>query len=214
MSNITYSSRDEKAAAYKKIGGESKATIETLLSRTSFDKSKITSFYSTYFSGISLKDITAKELLEISKNPSVKAIYYDQVVPNPGSDVIVEDVVGRNTKAAMAQTTTCATTNAGGSADGSSSSAWVWVIDTGIDSDHPDLNVITDTRYAKSFLAGSSSFEDCNGHGTHVAGIAAAKNNTLGMVGVSAGAPVVAIRVFGCSGGATTSSILSVINHV
>jgi len=62
------------------------------------------------------------------------------------------------------------------------------------------------------FVGGSAN--DCNGHGTHVAGIAAAVNNGVGVVGVSAGASVVPVRVFGCSGGSSTATILSGINHV
>ena len=58
------------------------------------------------------------------------------------------------------------------------------------------------------------SANDCNGHGTHVAGIAAAISNSTGIVGISAGAAVVPVRVFGCSGGSATSTIVAGINHV
>jgi subtilisin family serine protease len=64
-----------------------------------------------------------------------------------------------------------------------------WVIDTGIDLDHPDLNV--DVRRSESFVTwggpNSASPNDENGHGTHVAGTIAAINNSIGVIGVAAG---------------------------
>jgi len=67
-----------------------------------------------------------------------------------------------------------------------------WILDSGIDLDHPDLNV--DVNNSASFIA-SESADDQDGHGTHVAGIIAAKNNSIGVVGVAAGATVVAVKV-------------------
>ena len=61
-----------------------------------------------------------------------------------------------------------------------------WIIDTGIDFDHPDLTV--DVAKSKSFISGVSSADDENGHGTHVAGIIGAKNNTIGVLGIASGA--------------------------
>ena len=87
-----------------------------------------------------------------------------------------------------------------------------WVIDTGVDSDHPDLNV--DTDLWKSFLIGNTSPEDESGHGTHVAGTIAALDNTIGVIGVAAGAKVIAVRVFAATGGSATSIIIAGMNYV
>ncbi|HKC37825.1 MAG TPA: S8 family serine peptidase, partial [Chitinophagaceae bacterium] len=54
-----------------------------------------------------------------------------------------------------------------------------WIIDSGIDFDHPDLTV--DQSRSRSFVDGETSANDQNGHGTHVAGIIGAKNNTIGV---------------------------------
>jgi Subtilase family/Peptidase inhibitor I9 len=111
------------------------------------------------------------------------------------------------------QVTPCAITNAGGFDVGDAKTTYIWIMDTGIDTDHPDLNVITDPNYAKSFVNGQT-IEDIHGHGTHVAGIAAAKNNGIGTVGVSAGAKVVPIKVLADSGLGSSISIINGLNHI
>ncbi|SIQ97794.1 S8 family serine peptidase [Pontibacter lucknowensis] len=88
----------------------------------------------------------------------------------------------------------------------------VWVIDSGIDTDHPDLNV--DFQRSTSLIYGDASIEDGFGHGTYVSGIIAAKNNGTGMVGVAANANVVALRVFDNTGYGTVSRAISAVNYV
>nr|WP_293837408.1 S8 family serine peptidase [uncultured Arsenicibacter sp.] len=85
-----------------------------------------------------------------------------------------------------------------------------WIIDSGIDLTHEDLNV--NSTLAKSFVGTSANDE--NGHGSHVAGIIAALDNDKGVIGVAAGAEVVPVRVFGASGGSPTSIIVAGINYV
>ncbi|WP_266368299.1 S8 family peptidase [Tellurirhabdus rosea] len=87
-----------------------------------------------------------------------------------------------------------------------------WVIDSGIDLEHPDLNV--DVANGRSFVSYTTSFDDDNFHGTHVAGTIAAKNNSFGVVGVAAGAPVVPIKAFNSGGAGFTSDILAAVDYV
>jgi subtilisin family serine protease len=95
-----------------------------------------------------------------------------------------------------------------------SGAKWAWVLDTGIDPSHPDLNVISNSTYAKSFISGES-WADGHGHGTHVAGIIAARNNTIGTLGVAAGGGVVPVKVLRNSDGkGSWSGILAGVNHV
>lgn len=86
-----------------------------------------------------------------------------------------------------------------------------WVIDTGIDLDHPDLNV--DVARSRNFTTGSSA-NDGNGHGSHVAGTIAAINNSIGVIGVAPGAPVVAVRVLNNAGSGTTSGVIAGVDYV
>lgn len=97
-----------------------------------------------------------------------------------------------------------------GYGDGTGKTAWI--IDSGIDTDHPDLNI--DLSRSASFIYGVPSVEDGYGHGTNVAGIIAAKNNGSGMIGVASGATVVALRVFDDAGQGTMSRAISAVNHV
>ncbi|WP_192820762.1 S8 family serine peptidase [Rufibacter sp. LB8] len=87
----------------------------------------------------------------------------------------------------------------------------VWVIDSGVDTKHPDLNV--DVTRSKSFISGDASVEDGYGHGTGVAGIIGAKNNNIGVVGVAANATIVALRVFDNTGYGTLTRIYSALNY-
>jgi subtilisin len=83
------------------------------------------------------------------------------------------------------------------------------IIDTGIQPNHPDLNV------AGGFAAApGSGWTDGNGHGTHVAGTAAAKDNGTGVVGVAPGAPVWAVRVCGNGGMCASGDIVKGIDWV
>jgi len=87
-----------------------------------------------------------------------------------------------------------------------------WIIDTGIDFEHPDLNV--DVEKSKSFIADVTSAEDENGHGTHVAGIIGAKNNTIGVLGIASGATLVSLRVLDKDGKGLLSSIIQALAYV
>jgi hypothetical protein len=87
-----------------------------------------------------------------------------------------------------------------------------WIIDTGIDFDHPDLNV--DTSLSKSFINRVRSAQDENGHGTHVAGIIGAKNNQFGVLGVASGATVISLRVLDKDGEGLLSNIVKALAYI
>jgi len=80
----------------------------------------------------------------------------------------------------------------------------VAILDTGIDVDHPDLNVIG----GKDFVFGRS-YDDKNGHGTHVAGIVAALDNNIGVVGVAPEANLYAVKILNNSGSGWWSDLVA-----
>lgn len=82
------------------------------------------------------------------------------------------------------------------------------VIDTGCDLDHPDLknNILT----GKNFVSKKDPYDD-NGHGTHVAGTIAAKNNAIGMVGVAPDAKIIPIKALDHNGQGNNSNIAKAV---
>ena len=84
------------------------------------------------------------------------------------------------------------------------------IIDTGISLNHPDLNVYRNI----SFVEGVPDGNDDLGHGTHIAGIAAAMDNSLGVLGVAPGAKLWAIKVCDVNGNCPLSSQIRAIQYV
>jgi subtilisin family serine protease len=143
---------------------------------------------------------------ELESDPNVRFIEQDRFVqlavngnPSNGGDASL-----------LAQTTPWGITYVGGAGNGTGKVAWI--IDTGIDLAHKDLTV--DKTRSKTFARGTKNANDGNGHGTHVAGIVAAKNNSIGTVGVAAGASVVAVRVLNSTGSGYYSDIIAGVNYV
>jgi len=71
----------------------------------------------------------------------------------------------------------------------------VAILDTGIDLSNPDLDVIGGANFSPG-----KSYDDKHGHGTHVAGIVAALDNKIGVIGVAPEVNLFAVKVLGNSG--------------
>ena len=94
-----------------------------------------------------------------------------------------------------------------GNGFGAVSNVNAYVIDSGIAS-HLDLNLVGHVNFA------SGKNTDCNGHGTHVAGTIAARDNASDVVGVAPGAPLTGVKVLGCSGSGSWSGVIKGIDWV
>ena len=84
-----------------------------------------------------------------------------------------------------------------------SASGAVAVVDTGIDLDHPDLNVAAGVN-----CVANAAPDDVHGHGTHVAGVIGARNNTTGTTGVAPGTQLYAVKVLDDLGNGSTATVL------
>ena len=95
-----------------------------------------------------------------------------------------------------------------GDGAGSVSNVNAYIIDTGIDKKHSDLNVVDHVDF------GRGKNRDCNGHGTHVVGIVAAKDNKSSVVGVAPGTPLTGVKVLGCNGSGLLSDVIKGVDWV
>ncbi|WP_074988355.1 S8 family peptidase [Rufibacter roseus] len=163
-------------------------------------------------------DLTPEQVESLKQDSDVAYIEPEQAVllgkPAKKSNTTTDTYTSTSTTTTTTTSTTSTQTIPWGVARvgyGDGTGKTVWVIDSGVDSKHPDLNV--DVTRSKSFISGTT-FEDEYGHGTGVAGIIGAKNNNIGVVGVAANATIVALRVFDANGAGTLTRIYSALNHV
>ena len=98
-------------------------------------------------------------------------------------------------------------TTKAGNGNGTVANVNVYVIDTGVWG-HADINKVGHVNFAGGIN------NDCHGHGTHVAGTVAARDNTSDVVGVVPGAPVTGVKVLACNGSGTTSGVIKGIDWV
>ncbi len=95
----------------------------------------------------------------------------------------------------------------------------VAVVDSGVFDEHPNMANCVNTALSRNFTDDRGDFRPRSprhDHGTHVAGIVAAGNGAnpdddTGVVGVAPDAEIVALRVFGSSGGAATGDVLAAV---
>jgi subtilisin family serine protease len=105
-----------------------------------------------------------------------------------------------------------------GVASATEKKAAVAILDTGI-MPRADLNIAGGVDCAKgdllgALLGGGTTTKDKNGHGTHVAGTVAALDTGLGVVGVSPGTPLYAVRVFSSFGSGSLSNVVCGLDWV
>jgi subtilisin family serine protease len=142
--------------------------------------------------------LTARQIADLENEPFVSYIEPDGVMTAVaqtlpwGIDTIDADV----------------SSTAAGNGSGDVTNVNVYILDTGVDQAHADLNVVAHVKFALG------PNEDCNGHGTHVAGTVAARDNAQDVVGVVPGAPVTGIKVLRCGGSGSTSSVVKGVDWV
>lgn len=147
----------------------------------------------------------------LKRDPNVKSITRDGIVTAFGGQILTNGVrrIGADKKKYMRLA------NQGCRCD-----AVVAIVDTGVDARHPDLNVNKAMSIDCTLGVGPQAkcvkgrATDVQGHGTHVAGSAAAISNRRGVIGVCPGAEIWSIKVLGDDGIGYNSWILAGLDHV
>ena len=157
-----------------------------------------TSVYDDAIEGFAA-EVPAGELSELRADPRVEAVVRDRVIEATAQS----KPTGINRVEADKSSTLAG--NGAGDVD-----ADIAIIDSGIYK-HPDLNI---TGGINCVGNNPKVYTDRDGHGTHVAGTAAARDNDIGVVGVAPGARLKAVKVLDASGSGSFSSVICGIDWV
>lgn len=207
----SFSTRDEQVKTGIEVERTAQNNILAIAQKLGISQSSVLGIYSGVNVGFfaTLPDDVAKRLIaNIKQFPEVSSITQDQTVARAGE--LTKSKVPHLISMAQSVPWGVAFT---GWTNMPNQIYWAWILDTGIDLQHQDLNVLGSAPFAKSFITGQT-VQDGHGHGTHVAGTVAAKNNTFGVVGVAAGARVVPVKVLSNSGSGSWGGVLAGVNHV
>jgi subtilisin family serine protease len=192
-------------------GGHSPFT--NILRDNNIPESNVTQAYSSLFLGFAVR-LTTTQFNSLNQDKRVITIERDQEYFLIDDLISIDNESGKNPEL-QSQSTPWGITSVGGFVTANSNTGVAWVVDTGIDLDHLDLNVNLDL--SKTFVNrgdDAKSANDLHGHGTHVAGTIAAINNNYGVVGVCAGASLIAIKVLDLKGSGLISEIVAGLDYI
>lgn len=195
-----------KLKGYEKKQELMKSASEKILKRAGVIDGEIGYVYGTALQGFSVK-IPPGQLKKLETDASVKYIEENQVATLIQPDVKIKK---RPVPTPPSESKPWGVARVNGGIVGTGKTAWI--IDTGIDLDHPDLNV--DESKGATFVVRTTTADDDNGHGTHCAGIIGAVDNEIGVIGVAANATVVPVKVLNRRGSGTYDAIIAGVDFV
>ncbi|MDF1560101.1 MAG: S8 family peptidase [Bacteroidales bacterium] len=195
-----------KLKGYEKKQELMKSASAKVLRRAGVLDGEMGFVYGTALQGFSVK-MPPGQLKKLETDPSVKYIERNQVATLIQPDVKIKK---KPVPTPPAQSLPWGVDRVNGGVDGTGLTAWI--IDTGIDLDHPDLTV--DASRGATFVGRTTTPDDDNGHGTHCAGIVGAVDNGIGVIGVAAGATVVPVKVLNRRGSGTYDAIIAGVDFV
>jgi subtilisin family serine protease len=180
---------------------------------------RVGNVYSSSLGGFSA-DLTPGQVVALERDPAVAAVVRDEEFSiDDGLDAGVREAGGVRTTTSQHASVPAgirrvgAQHNALARVDGRDSrvDADVAIIDTGVQRDHPDLNVVGGYNCTGP---NRSKWDDVDGHGTHVAGIVGALDNRFGVVGVAPGVRLWSVKVLGPRGSGRMSWLLCGVDWV
>lgn len=199
-----------KDMSYDAVQASMRKTGSELLAKYRIAEENLGYVYGSSIEGFSVT-LTDDQAEILAKDPSIKSVEPDRVIalaPPPGKGP------GGGGGTPAAQQTPYGITRVGGGQTYTGTKK-AYIIDSGIDSSHEDLNVDAGSGY-NAFSSGKDSdiLVDGNGHGTHVAGTVGAIDNEFGVVGVAAGVTVVPVKVLNSRGSGSYSGVIAGVNFV
>ena len=182
--------------------------INEIFQSNKLQKPTLIHVFSQSINGVALT-LSERDLAILKEDPRIAYIEEDQII------TLSPPKAAAKPGGTVPQDTPWGITRVNGVSNYTGSNV-AWVIDTGVDLDHPDLNV--DVNRSVSFIPwggpGNQGPDDEHGHGSHVAGTIAAINNLIGVIGVAPGASVVAVKVLDRRGSGTVSSVIAGVDYV
>ena len=175
--------------------------------------------YASSLGGFSA-DLTVGQVRALQRDPAVAAVVADErfqldegSAAEPREAGAVRTVAHPSSSVPAGIRRVGATHNVLARVDGRDNrvNADVAIIDTGIERNHPDLNVVGGYNCTGPTR---TKWDDVDGHGTHVAGIVGALDNNVGVVGVAPGARLWSVKVLGPHGSGRMSWLLCGIDWV
>ena len=177
------------------------------------DLSKIGFDVNRYTAPILMAHLTDKEVAKLKKHKDVLRVEEDGIMhalATPGMPLREENAPDALVQTVPQGITQIKAPDAWPSSQGEGIK--VFICDTGIDSDHPDL--MANLKVGKSFVTNESSTEDFNGHGTHCAGTVAAALNNIGVVGVAPYAYLYPVKVLAANGSGNWSWLIAALDWI
>lgn len=161
------------------------------------------------FGGVNIKDLTLIDGKAVLLPPQAEATLARQAGVLRIDDDVVVEALAKRVPSQPAQTLPWGVDRIDAELVWGTTAAdpvRVAVVDTGIDASHPDL--AGNLKGGVSTVGYTASFNDDNGHGTHVAGIAAALDNTIGVVGIGPRIDLYAVKVLDRRGSGYLSDVI------
>ena len=208
MDAVTADARGGVTESYIVVFKEGTANVRGLAQRLA--NGNPTHVYENTIKGFSA-NFAPQAAAALARNPNVAYVERDQLAmlaPPPGKG----PGGGGDGGGGTSQSTPYGITRVNGGVSGAGKVACV--IDSGVDLDHPDLNV--DVTRSRTFITSgkdSRDADDGNGHGTHVAGTIGAINNGQGVIGVAAGATIIGVKVLDSRGSGAYSAVIAGVDY-
>jgi hypothetical protein len=230
LSDSDTSSLDNKT--FTNLIDESKKKIRDFAKSKKIDRVKEEDIFVGALPGFKVTHLTKEEIENLMRNSGifskdkVKAIQVEFSIQNIRARMQSTEVFPQNIRARMQEwnynlekRTSNGIMVVGGPVDGSAKTTKVWVLDTGIDGTHPDLQTsLQGISEHKSFVEGQMPLEDPLGHGTFCAGLIGASTkvwneDSTSFNGVSSGAKIVSVKVLGNDGSGNFSDVWAGLNY-